>query len=167
MIKIKPAVRADKRVKLIGVIGSGEPDSKLEGLSQRVGELIAGKGYGLINGGLCGVMQGSAKGAKAAGGITVGLLPGLNVNLANPYIDIIIPTGMGEMRNALIVRAAAVLIAIGGGYGTLSEIALAHKAGKPVIGLQTWDVTDKTIQAQSPEQAVDEAVKCLAKHSAN
>ena len=150
-----------KGYRLIGVIGSGEEDSLLNSLAEEVGGLIAQRGRVVVNGGLGGVMQASARGCKKNGGLTIGILPGYNADDANPYIDIAIPTGMGEMRNMLIVRTASVLIAIGGGYGTLSEIALALKIGKPVVGLNTWEMIPDIIVAKDPVDAVDRAMAFL------
>lgn len=108
----------------------------------------------LVCGGLEGVMEAACRGAKEAGGTTIGILPGTDRGAANPFVDVAVPTGLGEARNALVVRAADALVAVGGGYGTLSEIALALKAGKPVVGLGTWDV-DGVEAADSPEAAVE------------
>lgn len=146
---------------LIAVIGSSLEDENLYSLAGQTGELIAEAGCVLVNGGLGGVMAASAKGAKSRGGLTIGLLPGLDPTAANQYIDVPIPTGLGEMRNLLIVRSAAVLIAIGGGYGTLSEIALALKAAKPVIGLQTWDISPDIQKAADAPEAVRLALSAL------
>jgi uncharacterized protein (TIGR00725 family) len=99
-------------------------------------------------------MEAACRGAKEARGTTVGILPGTDRNAANAFVDIAIPTGLGEARNALVVRAADALVAVGGGYGTLSEIALALKAGKRVVGLDTWDI-EGVERAESPEAAVD------------
>jgi uncharacterized protein (TIGR00725 family) len=107
----------------------------------------------LVCGGLGGVMEAACKGAKESGGTTVGILPGLDRADANPYVEVAVATGLGEARNALVVRAADALIAIGGGYGTLSEVALALRAGKRVVGLGTWDV-EGVEPAGSPEAAV-------------
>jgi uncharacterized protein (TIGR00725 family) len=98
-------------------------------------------------------MEAACRGAKEAGGTTIGILPGTDRNAANAFVDIAIPTGLGEARNALVVRAADALVAVGGGYGTLSEIALALKAGKRVVGLGTWDI-EGVEPADSPEAAV-------------
>lgn len=98
-------------------------------------------------------MEAACRGAREAGGTTVGILPGTDRAAANPYVDIAIPTGLGEARNALVVRAADALVAVGGGYGTLSEIALALKAGKRVVGLGSWEI-DGMEQAADPESAV-------------
>ena len=122
----------------IGVIGAGAcPDATYQ-LARNLGLEIGERGWVLICGGLEGVMEGAARGCSDAGGMTVGLLPGLEKESANPYIQVPIPTGLGEGRNLLVVRASDVLVSIAGGYGTLSEIALALKIDKPVIGLETW-----------------------------
>jgi hypothetical protein len=105
-----------------------------------VGRLVAERGAVVVCGGLGGTMEAACRGAKQAGGTTVGILPGLDRSQANPFVDVALPTGLGEARNVLVVRAADAVIAIGGGYGTLSEIALALKAGKRVIGLGTWEI---------------------------
>ena len=139
----------------IGVIGTGDDSEALCASAFEVGSLIAEAGFTLINGGLGGVMEASARGAKEKGGLTIGLLPGQDIEAANPYIDVAIPTGMGDMRNALIVRGATGIIAIGGSFGTLSEIALALKAGKSVVGLDTWDVSDEIIEATGPKDAIE------------
>jgi hypothetical protein len=140
---------------VIGVIGTGDDSRTIYEKAVEVGALIAEAGFTLINGGLGGVMEASAKGAKEAGGLTIGLLPGSEKKKANQYIDIAIPTGMGDMRNALLVRSSAGLIAIGGSMGTLSEIALALKAGKPVVGIDTWDISDEIIKATGPKDALE------------
>ncbi len=112
-------------------------------------------------GGLGGVMEAACRGAKEAGGTTIGILPGTDRAAANRFVDFAIPTGLGEARNALVVRAADALIAVGGAYGTLSEIAFALKAGKPVAGLGTWDVDGVTV-ADSPEAAVESVLADLS-----
>jgi len=121
--------------RIIAVIGGSSctPDEAV--LAEETGRLIAEGGAVLVCGGLSGVMEAAAKGAKANGGVTVGILPGDDPAVANRYIDVPLATGLGEMRNFLIVRTAHALVAIGGGVGTLSEIALAQRIGKPVVGL--------------------------------
>ena len=114
----------------------------------------------VVCGGLGGVMEAACRGAKAAGATTVGLLPGTDRSDANPHVDVAIATGLGEARNALVVRAADAVIAIGRGYGTLSEIALALRAGKRVVGLGTWDV-EGVEAADSPESAVEAVLRDL------
>jgi uncharacterized protein (TIGR00725 family) len=115
----------------------------------------------LVTGGLGGVMEAACKGARGAGGMTIGILPGKDRSAANPFVDFAIPTGLGEARNALVVRAADALIAIGGAYGTLSEIAFALKAGKRVVGLGTWAI-DGVEAADSPEAAVETVLRDLS-----
>jgi uncharacterized protein (TIGR00725 family) len=119
----------------IGVIGESTTDQSTAGLAYEVGKLIAQAGALLVCGGLSGVMTEAARGAKSAGGQTVGILPGDKRDEANQYIDIAIPTGMGEARNVIVVKSSDALIAIGGYYGTLSEIAFALKLGKPIVYL--------------------------------
>lgn len=120
---------------IIGVIGGGDCTTEEASFAEETGRLVAEGGAVLVCGGLGGVMEAAAKGAKANGGVTVGILPGTDPTAANRYIDVPLATGLGEMRNFLIVRTAHALIAIGGGVGTLSEIALAQRVGKPVVGL--------------------------------
>jgi uncharacterized protein (TIGR00725 family) len=105
-----------------------------------VGRLLAERGATVVCGGLGGTMEAACRGARAAGGTTLGLLPGTERSHANPFVSVAVPTGLGEARNALVVRAADAVIALGGGYGTLSEIALALKAGKRVVGIGTWEI---------------------------
>ena len=145
--------------KLIGVIGAREcPESSLK-LAYEVGQEIAKFGYGLVSGGMMGVMEASSRGCREAGGLTVGIIPGTDPTLANPYLDIIIPTGMGIMRNLLIVRSAVGLIAIDGKYGTLSEIAYALQVGKPVVGLNTWDISEDILKVDTAREAVEAIIK--------
>ena len=120
---------------IIAVIGGGTCTTEETALAEETGRLLAQHGAVLVCGGLGGVMEAAAKGAKANAGTTVGILPGPDAAAANAYIDVPLATGLGEMRNFLIVRTAHALIAIGGGVGTLSEIALAQRIGKPVVGL--------------------------------
>lgn len=107
----------------------------------------------MVTGGLGGVMEAASRGARQAGGLTLGILPGTDRGDANPHVEVAVPTGMGEARNALVVRAADGLIAIGGEWGTLSEIALARKGGKPVVGIGSWDL-DGVEAASTPSDAV-------------
>lgn len=120
---------------IIAVIGGGTCTPEEAAIATSVGRLLAERGAILVCGGLGGVMEAVAKGANEAGGATVGILPGADPAAANRYIAIPLATGMGEMRNGLIVQVAQALIAIGGGVGTLSELALARRVGKPVVGL--------------------------------
>jgi uncharacterized protein (TIGR00725 family) len=147
-------------MKIIGVIGAGRADEKLLKIAEEVGHLLAKEGVIVITGGLGGVMEAVSRGAYLEGGITVGILPTLRKEDANPYVKIPIPTGLGEMRNSLIVRASDVLIAIGGEYGTLSEIALALKTGKKVVGIKTWNING-IINAKSAQEAVKIALDSI------
>ncbi len=144
--------------RIIGVIGSGRADASLTGIAEEVGRLIATREALLVCGGLGGVMEGAARGAKAAGGTTIGILPQATKEMANQYIDVPVATGFGEGRNIIIIRTSDALIAIGGEYGTLSELAFALKMGKPVIGINTWELQG-IIKADTAEAAVDSAFK--------
>ena len=136
------------------MIGSGDEPTVA---AAEVGRLLAERGAVLVCGGRGGAMEAACRGAKEAGGLTVGILPGSYRSEANPFVDVVVPTGLGEARNALVVGAADVVIAVGGGYGTLSEVALALKAGKRVIGLGTWEIEGVTA-VEGPESAVAAAL---------
>jgi len=147
-----------RAVACIAVIGPGSGASVAElAQAEEAGAAIASAGATLVCGGLGGVMEAACRGARGEGGTTVGILPGPDRGAANPHVSVAVPTGLGEARNALVVRAADALIAVGGAYGTLSEIALALKAGKPVIGLGTWEI-DGVERAEGPDAAVDTAL---------
>ncbi|MGH2772369.1 MAG: TIGR00725 family protein [Actinomycetota bacterium] len=146
----------------MAVIGAGDAGPDLMRLAEEVGELVAGAGAVLVSGGLGGVMEASCRGAVTNGGLTVGFLPGLSRHEANPHVSIAFPTGMGEGRNHLVVRASDGLIAVGGGFGTLSEIALSLKLGKPLVGLETWRASIGDTDADFPRAAsAREAVEIL------
>lgn len=145
----------------IGVIGAGDCSDEVSKLAEEVGERIAKAGAVLVCGGLGGVMEASARGAKKQSGVTIGILPGTDKSQANSYIDFPIVTGLGEGRNLLIIRNSNVVIALPGEFGTLSEIAFALRLGKPVIGLSTWDVSEKIIKAKNAEEAVKTALASL------
>ena len=122
---------------VVAVCGAGDAESEV---AFEVGRLLASRDVVVVTGGLGGVMASASRGAASAGGVVVGLLPGVDRGAANSWVTVAVPTGLGELRNGLVVRAADALIAVGGGYGTLSEIALALKAGKRVAGVETWDI---------------------------
>jgi len=157
---------------IIGVIGNSSCSPEEAKLAESVGELLAQQGATIVCGGLGGVMEAVCRGAKSKGGLTVGILPGKNSNMANPWVDIPVVTGIGEARNVAVVKSAQAVIAIGGGYGTLSEIAYALKSSIPVIGLNTWSLSrngredDSIIRVQSATEAVDKAIS-LAKRRKN
>lgn len=153
-----------KRKKIIAVIGQGKSvPSNILRQAEAVGKLIAEGGAMLICGGLGGVMEAACRGAKQAGGITIGVLPGRDTCDANDFVDIPIATGIGEARNSIIARTADVLIAVGGKYGTLSEIAFALNFNRAVIGLNTWQHIEGVIYADSAEEAVQLAFDFLPK----
>ncbi len=127
-------------MKIIGVIGAGECDEKTYLTAYNIGKIIAANNNILICGGLYGVMEAACKGAKEDGGITVGILPGHSMESANKYVTVPIATNMGHARNVIIASTSSFLIAIGGGYGTLSEIAIGLKTGKKVYSLDSWDI---------------------------
>jgi uncharacterized protein (TIGR00725 family) len=153
---------------IIGVIGDSSCSPEEAKLAESVGELLAQRGATIVCGGLGGVMEAVCRGAKSKGGLTIGILPGKNSSTANPWVDIPVVTGLGEARNAVVVKSAQAVIAIGGNYGTLSEIAYALKSSIPVIGLNTWSLSrngqedDPIIRVQSATEAVDKAIS-LAK----
>lgn len=150
----------------LGVIGESEPPPHLLETAEAVGRCVAEAGAILVCGGLGGVMEAACRGARAAGGVTIGLLPGHDRRDGNPYLTYAFPTGLGYARNILVVRSADAVIAVGGRFGTLSEIAFAKIEGRPVIGLDTWtltraDVPDPILRARSPREAVEKALGAL------
>ncbi len=155
---------------IIAVIGNSSCSPEEAKLAESVGELLAQRGATVICGGLGGVMEAACRGAKSQGGLTVGILPGQDSSAANPWVDIPVVTGIGEARNIAVVKSARAVIAVGGSYGTLSEIAYALKGNIPVIGLNTWSLSrdgqddDSIIKAGSAEDAVDKAVSLAKRH---
>lgn len=149
----------EKRRKIrIGVIGGASPEPEFLRIALELGQLIAQRGAVLVCGGLGGIMEAAARGAKQKGGLTIGILPGTSLGDANLHIDIPIATGLGYSRNSLVAMNADVLIAVNGRFGTLSEIAYGNIYGKKVIGIGTWNV-EGIIKAETAEQAVDLAFK--------
>ncbi len=146
--------------KIIGVIGGRSVTDDLLAAAEEVGRRAADMGFSIICGGLTGVMEAASKGAKEAGGLTIGVIPQDDKSHANRYIDVPIATGMGIGRNVIIARTADVLIAVGGEYGTLSEIAFALQLGKPVIGIDSWDIKG-VVKADNAEDAVVRAVSLI------
>jgi uncharacterized protein (TIGR00725 family) len=121
-------------------VGPGDPDAGLEGLAEEVGRGLAERGAVLVCGGLGGVMAAACRGARDAGGTAVGLLPGRDRAAGNEHLSVALATGIGELRNGLIVGCSDVVVAIGGSWGTMSEVALALRTGKPVVALTGWHV---------------------------
>ena len=155
----------------ISVIGAGQASEDEAAAAEEIGRLLAEAGALLICGGLGGVMDAAARGCRAAGGTSVGILPGDDRTDGSPHLTVRIATGLGEARNAIVARAADAVIAVGGEFGTLSEIALALKMGKPVVGLGTWTLDleglpgDPLQRAADPPEAVAKALEA-AKRSA-
>jgi uncharacterized protein (TIGR00725 family) len=151
---------------IIAVIGDGDPTKDIAELAEQVGEELGRRGVTLVCGGLGGVMEAACRGAKSAGGVTIGVLPGGDPRAANPWVDIPICTGLSHARNVIIVKTGWSVIAVGGAYGTLSEIGHAVADGTPVIGLRTWSVTPHggsadgaIVVASDARDAVDRAVQ--------
>jgi len=140
---------------IIGVIGTSEASNEEYKTAEEVGREIARRKGILVCGGLGGVMEASCRGAKSEGGLTIGIIPGSSKKEANPYVDIPIVTGISEARNIIVVRSSNAIIAIGGSFGTLSEIAFALKLEIPVIGINTWEVSTNIKKATTPKEAVD------------
>ena len=149
------------RIPLIAVVGGASCSPEEALLAEQVGRLLAQRGYGVVCGGRGGVMAAVCRGANQMGGVTVGILPGEDAHQANDWVQIALPTGLGEARNALVARAGQGMIAVGGSYGTLSEIALALKMRKPVAGLQSWAI-EGVFAASSPEDAVQYVLDACA-----
>ena len=142
----------------VGVIGPGDASAEEVAAAEEVGARLVDLGATVVTGGLGGVMEAACRGAKSRRGVTIGLLPGFDRNEANGWVDVAIATGLGEIRNALIVRTSDALVAIGGGAGTLSEIAFALKLGRPVIGVGTFEV-EGVVQVESAAHAAELAVR--------
>jgi uncharacterized protein (TIGR00725 family) len=152
----------------IAIVGPGRAGLEELALAEEAGAAVAEAGAGLVCGGLGGVMEAACRGARSRDGLTLGLLPGLDRDAANGWVIVAVPTGLGEARNALVVRAADAVVAIGGGWGTLSEIALAVKAGVPVVGIGTWEPVlrgsqpDGVVAASDPRGAVAEELRLFS-----
>lgn len=151
--------------RVVSVAGPSVCSEQQANLAEQVGRLLAERGAVVTCGGRGGVMEAACRGAQQAGGVTIGLLPGTDHQAGNPYLTAALPTGLGEARNALVAQAGQALIAIGGGPGTLSEIALAVKAGRRVVTLSSWSAQGsdqsklEVLVAENPEQAVAMALQ--------
>lgn len=142
----------------VAVVGAGDSvAAELLADAEAIGAQLARRGAVVVTGGLGGVMEAACRGAREAGGTTLAILPGEDRTQANRWVDVALATGMGELRNGLVVRSADVLIAVGGGYGTLSEIALALKASKRVVALGSWEIGG-VLGAAGPDEAVELAL---------
>ena len=140
------------------MIGPGDASAVELAIAEEVGARLVDLGATVVTGGLGGVMEAASRGAKSRRGLTIGLLPGLDRSEANGWVDVAIATGLGEIRNALIVRTSDALVAVGGGVGTLSEIGFALKLGRPVIGVGTFEV-EGVVQVSSAAEAAELALR--------
>jgi uncharacterized protein (TIGR00725 family) len=159
---LSPAARRPRGY--VGVVGPGtDATTSLLSLARKVGALLADEGFVVVTGGLVGVMEAASRGAVQAGGLTMGLLPGDTRAEANPYVTIVVPTGLGEMRNALLVRVCDAVISVGGSWGTLSEVSLACRTGVPVVALAGWHLPADggPVRASTPQEAVERTVALL------
>ncbi len=147
-----------KRNPVIAIIGAGKCSKKLRDMAAEAGKYVAENGGVVVCGGLGGIMEGAARGAKEAGGVTIGILPGEVKDEANEFIDYIIPSGFGEARNILVVRTADAVIAFPGKYGTLSEMALALQAGTPLVAVNAWNLGEDITQVDTPLEAAKMAM---------
>lgn len=151
----------------VAVVGpSGDLDPTLAHAAEETGRLLAEAGCVVVTGGGTGVMAAASRGARSAGGTTVGILPGHDRREGNPHLTVALPTGLGELRNGLLVRAVDVVVAVGGSWGTLSEIALARRTGVPVYAFAGWDLAtvaeDGPVVVADPAAAVTRALTHLA-----
>ncbi len=157
----------------VAVVGPSDPEPDCYELAVEVGRLIAERGGTVVCGGLGGVMEGAALGAAAAGGRVLGVLPGRHRADANPYVTVAVATGLGELRNGLVIRTSDAVVAVGGSWGTLSEVALARRLDLPVFSLRGWSVVDHLgvvvdgpVTVSTATEAVDAAVQAAARRRA-
>ena len=146
---------------IIAVVGGSTASTEVYRTAREVGAEIAAAGAILVAGGLGGVMEAASQGAKEKGGMVIGILPGFSRKDANPHVDIPIVTGLGDGRNMLVVQTAQAVIALPGEFGTLSEIALALKIGRPVVSLGSWDVSPDIIKVKTAKEAVKKALESI------
>jgi uncharacterized protein (TIGR00725 family) len=152
----------------VAVVGPGDADDALREIAYAVGQLLAQREAVVVTGGLGGVMAAASEGARSAGGLVVGLLPSVDARDANEFVDVAIPTGLGELRNGLLVRAVDGVIAVGCSWGTLSEIALATRTGTPVVCVRGWEISDhdgvrvNLETATSAAEAIDVLYRALS-----
>ena len=145
----------------VSVVGSGTVTGELYGKAREVGRLVAARGGTVVCGGRSGVMEAAARGATEVGGVAIGILPDEDRELANEFLSYSIATGTGHARNLAVVCSGEVVISVGGEYGTLSEMGLALKVGRPVVALESWDLGEHVAVASSPEEAVEAAFELL------
>ena len=148
------------RTPYVAVVGPADASPEQLGVAEEVGARLAAAGAVVVTGGLGGVMEAACRGARSSGGRTLGILPGEDRDAANDWVEIAVTTGLGELRNGLVVRASDALVAVGGGYGTLSEVALGLRVGRPVVGLGTWHVHGIE-HVGTPSEAADRVTQLL------
>jgi len=148
---------------LVSIIGESQASKENSDLAEKLGGLLAQSGFTIVTGGLGGIMESVSRGAKKSGGTTIGILPGLDPTQANEWVDIPICTGLGDARNLIVVRAGFVVVAIGGAYGTLSEIGHALSDRKPVVSLNSWELVKQKEQdtGMIPVKTADEALNMV------
>jgi len=151
------------RKPVIAIIGAGKCSRKLYDMAADIGRYVAENGGVVLCGGLGGTMEGAARGAKEAGGTTIGIIPSENKADANQFIDYVIPTGFGQARNVLVVRAADAIVALPGKFGTLSEMAFALVSGKPIVSVQAWKLGEEIQQVEDPLEAAKIAMDLARK----
>jgi uncharacterized protein (TIGR00725 family) len=149
------------QTRYVGVVGSGTATGKLYEQAREVGRLTAERNGIVVCGGLSGVMEAAARGATEAGGTAIGILPDEDRRRQNRFLTYSVATGVGQARNLAVVCSGDVVVALGGEYGTLSEIGLARKVGRPVVVLEGWDLGEHVIATSSPEEAVEAAFGLL------
>ncbi|GAA1926704.1 TIGR00725 family protein [Streptantibioticus ferralitis] len=152
---------AKREITYVAVIGAGDASAAEKEAAEHVGALLAERGVVVVCGGLGGVMEAACRGVRSRGGTAVGLLPGRDRAVGNPCLSVALPTGLGELRNGLVVAAGDAVIAVGGGWGTLSEIALAMRTGKPTVVVDSWDVKPARPHAVSMPTAVGSAEEAV------
>jgi hypothetical protein len=145
----------------VSVVGSGTATGDLYEKAREVGRLVAARGGTVVCGGRSGVMEAAARGATEAGGVAIGILPDEDRGQANEHLSYSIATGTGHARNLAVVCSGDAVISVGGEYGTLSEMGLALKVGRPVVALESWDLGTHVAVASSPEEAVEAAFGLL------
>jgi uncharacterized protein (TIGR00725 family) len=146
----------------VAVIGASAPRAEDLEHAHAAGRRLAELGAIVVTGGRGGVMEAACRGAREAGGHTIGILPGFDRSDANPFVEFSLPTGLGELRNGLVARAAEAVVAVGGAWGTLAEIAFARGAGKPVFGVGTWELgEDGVVTVGSGAEAAERAVAAI------
>ena len=149
-----------REARLVSVAGPRRADARELAFAEEVGARLVDAGFWVVTGGLGGVMEAASRGAKSRRGSTIGVLPGTDAAEANGWVDLALPTGLGELRNGLVARLGLALVAVGGAHGTLTEIGFALGLGRPVIGVGSWAVHGVT-NVDSPQAAVDRVTRLL------